>query len=350
MKIPRYIKLLQDLIATESFSRGENETTAILVRYLKDNGVSPIRLNNNIVVWGSKYTPTKPTLMLNSHHDTVKPAAGYTRDPFSPDIEHGKLYGLGSNDAGGSLVSLIETFLVLNNKELPINLMLAISAEEEVSGVNGMRLLTNELDRKIDMAIVGEPTLMKCAVGEHGLLVLDCVSVGKSGHAAHREGINALYIAIDDINKLRTMTFPIVSKLMGPININVTGIQAGTQHNVIPDLCSFMVDVRTTDAYTNEDTIKHIQQQLSSNIKARSTHIRAWATPEDHPLLRTINDLGIETFLSPTTSDRALMPWPGIKIGPGDSARSHSANEYIYIDEITNGIKTYTKIINSIKI
>ncbi len=347
--MPRYITLLQQLISTESFSRSEQATADILVGYLLENGVMPQRYANNVIVRGRQFDPAKPTLMLNSHHDTVKPAVGYTRDPFTPTIESGRVYGLGSNDAGGSLVALTETFLRLEDTELPVNLLLALSAEEEVSGINGMRLLVNELEH-IDMAIVGEPTQLKCAIGERGLVVLDCIATGKSGHAAHHEGINALYKAIDDINKLRTLTFPVTSTLMGPVNINVTGIQAGTQHNVIPDRCTFMVDIRTTDAYTNEQTVELIQQAISSEAIPRSTHIRAWATPDNHPLLNAVRAAGIETFLSPTTSDRALMSWPGIKIGPGDSARSHSADEYIYLDEIEQGIQTYINIIKNINI
>ena len=347
--MPRYITLLQQLISTESYSRSEQASADILVRYLHENGVSPQRYANNVVVWSRQFNSDKPTLMLNSHHDTVKPAAGYTRNPFTPTIEEGRLYGLGSNDAGGSLVALIETFLRLENTDLPVNIVLALSAEEEVSGINGMRLLVNELEH-IDMAIVGEPTQLKCAIGERGLVVLDCVATGKSGHAARHEGINALYKAVDDIDRLRRLTFPATSALMGPVNINVTGIQAGTQHNVIPDRCTFMVDIRTTDAYTNEQTVSLIQQSLTSEVTPRSTHIRAWATPDGHPLLNAVKAAGIERFLSPTTSDRALMPWPGIKIGPGDSARSHSADEYIYLDEIEQGIQTYINIIKNINI
>lgn len=347
--MPRYLNLLQRLIATESFSRSESTAADILEEYLLDNGVLPKRYVNNVVVRGNSYDKAKPTLMLNSHHDTVKPSGGYTRNPFEASIEDGRIYGLGSNDAGGSLVALTETFLKLNGEELPVNLVLALSAEEEVSGENGMRLLINELEN-IDMAIVGEPTQMKCAIGERGLLVLDCVAKGKSGHAARHEGVNALYKALDDINRLRSLSFPEVSRLMGPININVTGIQAGSLHNVIPDICTFMVDIRTTDAYTNEQTVSLIREMLTSEVTPRSTHIKAWVTPETHPLLNAIRSLDIDTYLSPTTSDRAIMPWPGIKIGPGDSARSHAADEYIGIEEIEHGIQTYIKIIKNISI
>lgn len=345
--INEYISLLSNLVATPSLSRDEGQTASIIEAWLNRHGVVTERVANNIVARSCGYNPEKPTLMLNSHHDTVKPNAGYTRDPFVPTIENGRLYGLGSNDAGGPAVALIAAFMKLRNYELPFNLLLAITAEEECSGANGMRLLLKHIG-PVDMAIVGEPTGMKCAVGERGLMVLDCTAHGKSGHAARKEGINALYIALDDINRLRNLKFERQSALMGDININVTQINAGTQHNVIPAECQYVVDVRTTDAYSNEETLEIIDHAIESDVKARSTHLRASAIDDNHRLVMAIDALGIEKFLSPTMSDMTLMPFPSIKIGPGDSARSHSADEYIGIDEIEQAIEIYIKLILTI--
>lgn len=345
--IDDYIALLSNLIATPSVSRQEADTAAIIQSWLTDHGIESERIANNIIARAAAFDPTKPTLMLNSHHDTVKPNAGYTRDPFTPTIENGRLYGLGSNDAGASVVSLIATFKNLQDTTLPFNLILAISAEEECSGENGMRLLLKSIG-KVDMAIVGEPTGLKCAVGERGLLVLDCISHGVSGHAARSEGVNALYKAIDDINRLRALKFDRTSRLMGDININVTQINAGTQHNVIPAECRFVIDVRTTDAYSNEETLDIINRAIDADVIPRSTHLRASAIDDNHRLIKAVDSLGIEKFLSPTMSDMALMPFPTIKIGPGDSARSHTADEYIEIQEIENAVKLYTKLILTI--
>lgn len=345
--IDDYIALLSSLIATPSVSRQEADTAAIIHSWLTDHGIESERIANNIIARAAAFDPTKPTLMLNSHHDTVKPNAGYTRDPFTPTIENGRLYGLGSNDAGASVVSLIATFKNLQDTTLPFNLILAISAEEECSGENGMRLLLKSIG-KVDMAIVGEPTGLKCAVGERGLLVLDCISHGVSGHAARSEGVNALYKAIDDINRLRALKFDRTSRLMGDININVTQINAGTQHNVIPAECRFVIDVRTTDAYSNEETLDIINRAIDADVIPRSTHLRASAIDDNHRLIKAVESLGIEKFLSPTMSDMALMPFPTIKIGPGDSARSHTADEYIEIQEIENAVKLYTKLILTI--
>ncbi len=347
--ITPYIELLARLVSTPSTSRDEDATARLLQSWLEDHGVTTTRIVNNIVARHSDFDPSRPTLMLNSHHDTVRPNPGYTRDPYSPSIEDNRLYGLGSNDAGASVVSLIAAFLKLKDDKLPFNLLLAISAEEECSGVNGMRRLVNEIG-PVDMAIVGEPTQMRCAVGERGLLVLDCTAHGVSGHAARHEGVNALYKAIDDINRLRTLSFPHTSAMMGDININVTMIEAGTQHNVIPARCRYVVDVRTTDAYTNEETVEFIRRSVDADIAPRSTHIRASAIDDNHPLVKAVDALGIEKFLSPTTSDMALMPFPSIKIGPGHSARSHSADEYIGINEIQQAIDLYVKLIKTIQL
>lgn len=342
-----YITLLSRLISTPSISRAEGDTATIIESWLSGHGVATQRIANNIVARSAERDPARPTLMLNAHHDTVRPNPGYTRDPFAPVVENGRIYGLGSNDDGGSVVALIAAFMQLKDSMLPFNLILAITAEEECSGANGMRLLLNSIE-PVDMAIVGEPTGMRCAVGERGLMVLDCTAHGRSGHAARGEGENALYKALDDIDRLRSLSFERTSALMGDIGINVTQIEAGTQHNVIPAECRFVVDVRTTDAYTNEETLELISRTIGSDVSARSTHLRASAISESHPLVKAVDSLGIGKFLSPTMSDMTLMPFPSIKIGPGDSARSHSADEYIIIDEIAQAIDTYIKLIKKI--
>lgn len=339
--------LLKQLIAIPSPSRDEAQTADVLYDFLAGKGLAPQRLYNNVWVRSEGFDPAKPTLLLNSHHDTVRPAASYTRDPYTPSVEDDKLYGLGSNDAGASVVSLTETFLHYYNKPLPFNLILAISAEEECSGERGMRALLPELGQ-IDMAVVGEPTRLQAAVGERGLVVLDGTATGKSGHAARNEGINALYIALDDIARLRKFRFERESQLLGAIGIAVTQIEAGTQHNVVPDTCHFVVDIRTTDAYTNEQTVELLQRAVKSQLTPRSTRIRASALAPGDPLVRAAEAAGLKTFVSPTTSDMALMPFPSIKIGPGDSARSHTADEYILIAEIEEGIVGYTQFIKKL--
>ena len=338
------IALLQALVATPSPSRDEGRTADLLFARLAERGAAPERLHNNVWARSEGFDPARPTLLLCSHHDTVRPAAGYTRDPHAPTIEEGRLYGLGSNDAGASVVSLVQTFLHFRARELPFNLLLVLSAEEECSGERGTRALLPELGR-IDMGLVGEPTSMRAAVGERGLVVLDCTAHGRSGHAARNEGINALYIALDDIARLRAMRFDRQSALLGPIGIAATQIEAGTQHNVVPDTCRFVVDIRTTDAYTNEQTVAILRAALRSEIAPRSTRLRASALGADHPLVRAARAAGRGTFVSPTLSDRALMPFPALKMGPGDSARSHTADEYVLLDEIEAGIAGYRTFI-----
>lgn len=350
----RPLSLLKNLIKTPSLSRCEDRTADYLLQFLREERIDAKRINNNIWAIAEDYNPDKSTLMLNSHHDTVKPSSAYTFDPFNPIIKDGKLFGLGSNDAGASVVSLCEVFIQLNKCNLPFNLLLAISAEEEVSGEKGMRALLPELRRlgiKIDMAIIGEPTSMQAAIGERGLVVLDCTAYGMSGHAARNEGINALYKAIDDINRLRTIKFDKVSDILGDIKVTTTMIEAGTQHNVLPSICKFVVDIRTTDAYSNEETVELIKNYIESEAVPRSTRIRASAISISHPLAVASIENGCKPFVSPTTSDMALMnDFPTIKIGPGESARSHTANEFIYVDEIALAIEKYKSIITSIKI
>ena len=348
-KTAEAVELLQALIATPSLSRDEARTGDLLFAFLAENGAAPERLHNNVWARAEGYDPARPTLLLNSHHDTVRPAASYTRNPFAPVIEEGCLYGLGSNDAGASVVALAETFLTFRRRRLPFNLVVALSAEEECMGEHGMRALLPALG-KIDMALVGEPTGMQAAVGERGLVVLDGTARGKSGHAARNEGVNALYIALDDIARLRGFRFERESALLGPVGITVTQIEAGTQHNVVPDVCRFVVDVRTTDAYTNEEVVEILRRALQSEIVPRSTRIRAAAVGDDHPLVRAAKAVGRTTFVSPTTSDRTLMPFPSLKMGPGESARSHAADEFVRIDEIDRAITLYEQYIEQLAI
>ncbi len=349
------IRLLERLIATESFSRQEENSADVIEKWLHDHGVAGVeRQYNNVWAVAPGYDPSRPTLMLNSHHDTVRPAASYTRDPFSPEIIDGRLYGLGSNDAGASVVSLINTFIRLSaHGALPVNLVLAITAAEEVMGEHGMRAFLPMLaERNLtpDMVIVGEPTGMQPAVAERGLVVLDGVTVGKSGHAARQEGVNALYLAIDDINRLRNFAAPLTSELLGPLRINVTQISAGTQHNVIPDRCTYVVDVRTTDAYSNEATVELLRGCVThSTLTPRSTRVQPSVIGDDHPLVRAACMHGRVPFVSMTTSDMALMHGiPSLKIGPGDSARSHTADEYVMLSEIEDALNFYPQLITSL--
>lgn len=341
------IELLQALIATPSPSRDEGGAADLLFAFLEAHDAAPERLHNNVYARSAGFDATRPTLLLNSHHDTVRPAASYTRDPYAPTIEGDRLWGLGSNDAGASVVSLVQAFLSCRNAPLPFNLVLALTAEEECMGERGIRALLPELGR-IDIALVGEPTSMQAAVGERGLVVLDCQARGRSGHAARGEGVNALYIALDDIARLRAFHFDRTSLLLGPIGVAVTQISAGTQHNVVPDSCRFVVDVRTTDAYTNEETVALLRSAIRSDAVPRSTHIRASALDAAHPLARAAADAGRTAYVSPTTSDMALMSFPTLKMGPGDSARSHTADEYVLLSEIAEGIAAYGEYIEKL--
>ena len=343
------IALLDQLIATPSVSRDEVATADIIEAFLKAHVKGTVqRIYNNVYVRSPHWDDARPTLLMNSHHDTVKPSASYTRDPFEPTHEEGRIYGLGSNDAGASAVSLIAAYRYYEETPLPFNMLLAISAEEEVMGEHGMRGLLPELG-KVDMALVGEPTGMQAAVGERGLVVMDCVAHGVRGHAARNEGINAIDIAIKDIELLRNYRFERRSELLGDIKMTVTQINAGTQHNVIPDECRFVVDIRTTDAYTNEETARIVDQLLTSDAKERSTRVHASAIYEDHPLVKAAVAIGRETFVSPTTSDMALMHGiPSLKMGVGESARSHGADEYVLESEITEGIQIYINYLASL--
>jgi acetylornithine deacetylase len=343
------IALLKQLIATPSFSKEEDNTADIIEQFLERKGVKTRVHLKNVWVTNKFYDENKPTILLNSHHDTVRPNKGYTLDPFKPIEEDGKLFGLGSNDAGGCLVSLIAAFLYYYPKTgLKYNVMLAATAEEEISGPNGVEALLPHLG-KIDCAIVGEPTEMQMAVAERGLMVLDCVAHGKAGHAARDEGENAIYKAIEDIQWFRSYKFPKISELLGPVKMSVTVIDTENKaHNVVPTECKFVVDVRVNELYTFEEVISKIKNSIQSEIKARGFRLRSSAIALDHPLVKSGLSLGRSYYGSPTTSDKALMSFPALKMGPGDSSRSHSANEYIYIDEIKKGIELYIALLNEL--
>ena len=346
------IALLRSLIATPSVSRTEDATAELIFGFLAEAGAQPRRLHNNVWALSDAFNPSRPTLLLNTHHDTVRPAASYTRDPHTPSIEDGRLYGLGSNDAGASIAALIATFLELRCQPLPFNLLLAITAEEEVGGEKGMRAFLPALQAEgidVTCAIVGEPTGMQPAVAERGLVVLDCVTPGVTGHAARGEGINAIYRAMEDIELLRTYDFPSVSPVLGAVSINVTQITAGWQHNAIPDECKWVTDIRTTDAQTNEEVVELLRERVRwSTLSPRSTRVRASVIADTHPLVQACLKLGLSPFVSPTTSDMSLMhTFPSLKIGPGQSSRSHRADEYVLLDEIEESILIYKKILTS---
>ncbi len=345
---PIAIDLLQQLISIPSFSKEEDKTAGLLMGFFNYHGMKAERKGNNVWAVNRFFDKGKPTILLNSHHDTVKPNPGYTRDPFAGVIENGKLFGLGSNDAGGPLVSLITTFFYFYDRpNLPYNLVMAATAEEEISGTGGVEMIWNDLP-KIDFAIVGEPTLTQIARAEKGLLVLDCVSEGKAGHAAREEGVNAIYEALEDIQWFRSYEFPKISETLGKVKMSVTVIQAGQAHNQVPPECKFTVDIRATDCYTLEEILEIVQQNVRCQVTPRSLRLRPSGINNDHPLMKVAENLKIQTYGSPTTSDQALIPVPSIKMGPGDSARSHSADEFIFVDEIEKGIETYIAVLESL--
>jgi acetylornithine deacetylase len=347
-RIQEAIALLQSLIQTPSLSKHENETAFILKNYL-DKYCSNVQIvQNNIWVKNKYFDESKPSILLNSHHDTVPANKAYTRDPLDAIIEDGKLFGLGSNDAGGCLVSLLEAFLYFYEKEnLQYNLIFAASAEEEISGTNGIELLYPQLG-KIDVAIVGEPTQMQMAVAEKGLLVIDCIVKGKTAHAAREEGENAIYKAMKGIEWFKNYHFKKVSDTLGPIKMSVTIINAGMQHNMVPDTCSFSVDIRINELYTHEEILKLIKENVDAEIVPRSMRMKSSSINVSHPLVQSGILLGRSMYGSPTTSDKALMDCPSLKMGPGDSARSHSADEFIYVKEIEEGIDLYIKLLENI--
>jgi len=342
------VGLLKELIAIPSFSKEEDQTAGVLCRYLGTRRVEHSRVGNNVFALSRHFDSSKPTVLLNSHHDTVRPNKGYTYDPFVPVEKDGKLFGLGSNDAGGALVSLIAAFLYFYEKQgLKHNLVLAATAEEEISGTGGIEYTLPYLP-EISCAIVGEPTGMQMAVAERGLLVLDGVANGKAGHAAREEGENALYNAIKDIEWFRNFRFPKVSELLGPVKMSVTVIETENKaHNVVPAQCRFVVDTRVNELYSFEEVLKVIRSHVQSEIKPRSMRMRSTSIALDHPLVKSGISLGKTYYGSPTTSDKALMSFPALKIGPGQSARSHTADEYIYLEEIREGIEGYVELVGS---
>lgn len=343
------IQLLEQLIATPSLSREESQTASVLFSFFEKRAIPAERGLNNVWVKNKHWQKGKPVLLLNSHHDTVKPAAGWQRPPYQAITEGETLFGLGSNDAGGPLVSLIATFLhFYDSPSLPFNLILAATAEEEISGKNGIAALLPVLG-KVSLGIVGEPTQMAMAIAEKGLMVIDGTAEGQSGHAAREEGVNALYKAVDDINWIRQHQFPKVSSLLGAVKATVTQIQAGTQHNVVPDRCTFVIDVRTNEAYSNQEVFEYLQSQTQSVLKARSFRLNSSGISLDHPIVQHGKSLGWDHFGSPTLSDQALMPFTTLKLGPGDSARSHTADEYIKHSEIKEGIEKYIKLLSLIQ-
>lgn len=343
------LKLLERLIATPSISRDEEAAANVMEGFLRDNGCRPYRKGNNVWVASSQWRDDRPTVLLNAHIDTVKPVAGWKRDPFAPTFEGDRLYGLGANDCGGGLVSLAQTFLAHERKgeaaPLACNLIYLASCEEEVSGANGIACVLPHLP-PVAFALVGEPTGLQPAVAEKGLMVIDATAYGRAGHAAREEGDNAIYHALDDIQILRHGgLFPKVSPLLGAVKATPTVISGGTQHNVIPDQCAFIIDVRTNELYTNEEALAILQGRLTSRLQARRTTLGSSGLPADHPFVRVCVRLGLRPFGSPTLSDQALMRFPSAKLGPGQSARSHTADEYICVSEIEAALQLYERLL-----
>lgn len=339
---------LVELIRIPSLSGEEGNTADWMVKRLSDSGIVSERLNNNVWAKNRHFDPSKPTILLNSHLDTVKPNDQWTVDPFAGITNGDKLIGLGSNDAGASLICLLHTFIAFYNEELPFNLVFCASAEEENSGKNGMELVRESLGT-IDFAIVGEPTNCELAVSEKGLLVIDALATGEAGHAARNTGKNAIYVALNDIQKLRAVEFTEVSETLGSVHLNVTQINAGTQHNVIPATCTFTIDVRLTDCYTHDEVLNTLQRFCQSELTARSKRLKPSGLPSNHPIFNVAQQLNLRCFGSPTMSDQALMPWPSIKTGPGFSERSHTADEYILLTELEQGKQHYMNLLNALK-
>lgn len=345
------LELLKKLIATPSVTRSEQEASAIIKADMESHGYKPECIGLNLLCYGHCYDSAKPTLLLNSHIDTVKPVAGWTKDPFTPVIEDGRLYGLGSNDDGAGLVSLLHTFYILDSKPQPYNPVFLATVEEEVNGQGGMKLAVQSLPH-IDVALIGEPTGMQPAVAEKGLMVLDFIVHGKAGHAARNEGINALYRATELIEKLRTFKFDKVSDLLGTVKFTITVINAGTQHNVIPDVCTFTADIRTNELYTNHEVFDIISGMLPEwcEVKARSFNLNSSRIDVNHPLIRKSVSLGLKPYGSPTLSDQAILSCPSLKLGPGESARSHTADEYVTLAELERAVPCYLKLLDGLRI
>jgi len=339
------LDLLQQLVATPSLSREEAGSAALIEKFISAHGLTPQRKFNNLWLRNDYYASHKPTLLLNSHHDTVKPNNGWTMDPFKAVIKDGKLFGLGCNDAGASLVALLATFIYLHDrKDLKYNIVFSASGEEESSGKNGIRAILEDIGR-IDFAVVGEPTGMQLSIAEKGLLVLRCKANGISGHAARDVGHNAILAAFKDIQWFSTYQFPVISEMLGAVKMTVTMIEGGLQHNVIPDSCQFTVDIRTTDCYKSDEILEIIRKNISSEIVSCSLNLRSSSAPADHDFVVCARQMGIETFGSPTLSDRTFIDAPSVKIGPGRSERSHTPDEYVYLAEVGQGIDTYIRLI-----
>ncbi|WP_372645882.1 M20 family metallo-hydrolase [Ancylomarina sp.] len=344
------IETLKGLITIQSYSKEEYLAADLMEKVLKSYQYETHRKGNNVWAFGKHNAEGKALLLLNSHLDTVNASASWTKDPFEPLVEDGKLYGLGSNDAGGCLCSLMATFIALDEMEQPYNLVFAASAEEEISGKNGFELIQDEIG-KIDIGIVGEPTLMQMAIAEKGLMVLDVEAKGKSGHAARGEGVNAIEKAMKDLQWFQTYKFDKESDILGSVKMTVTQIAAGSQHNVVPDSCRFVVDVRSNEHYSNQELFELINQQIESDVKARSFRMNSSCIDLKHPLVQAGIKMGRSYYGSPTTSDQAIMKgFPTLKFGPGDSARSHTADEFIYLSEIEEGIEIYYQLLNGLEI
>jgi acetylornithine deacetylase len=343
------LKLLKELIKIQSFSKEEDGTADLLEKWFADKEIVAVRNRNNVWAVNKYFDADKPTLLLNSHHDTVKPNAAYTRDPFLPTVEDGKLYGLGSNDAGGCLVGLLAAFSYFYEKEnLAYNLVIAATAEEENSGENGIAFLLPFLP-KIDVAIVGEPTLLDLAIAEKGLVVLDAVVKGTPGHAAHTQNTeNPINMALQDLSWFDSFQFPKLSEALGAVKMTVTQINAGSQHNVVPAELHFVVDVRVTDAYTNQEVLDLVQAHSNCEIKARSLRLNSSSIDPTHPLVKAGVKLGKNTYGSPTLSDQSRLTCQSLKLGPGDSLRSHSADEFIYVQEVMDGVEFYIKLLKEV--
>lgn len=349
MNTPQAIDLLKRLIATPSVSRDEAAAADLMQAEFERWGFVPKRKGNNVWAEAWPYDEAKPTILLDAHIDTVKPSAAWVRDPFTPSVEGDRLYGLGSNDTGASVVAMFATFVRLSKSEQPYNLIMLASAEEEVTGIGGVRAVLQELPA-IDFALVGEPTSLQPAVAEKGLMVLDCTSHGVAGHAAREEGVNAIYKALADIEWFRTHCFERVSPMLGAVKMTVTGIEAGTQHNVVPAECRFMVDVRVNECYQNEELLAEIREAVECDVQPRSTHLNSSAIALDHPAVERLVEMGRVPFGSPTMSNQAVMPFTTLKLGPGDSARSHTADEYVLLGEIADAMELYFALLDNLKI
>ena len=342
------VELLKRLIATPRESRNEGAATDVMAEYLNQRGLGYGRDGNNLWVGCQDWDNSRPTVMLNAHIDTVKPVSTWTRDPYEPVIEGDMLYGLGSNDCGGGLVATLQAYRIMLHRARTYNILWVCSAEEEISGQDGFSRVLHNLP-PINVAIVGEPTGMQPATAEKGLMVIDGYAHGVSGHAARNEGVNAIYEALDDLVWLRDYRFKKESPLLGPTKMTVTIVESGTQHNVVPDLLHFVIDVRTNEYYQNEFLFEFLRKRMKKcELQARSFRLHSSGIAHDHPLVQRCLALGMTPFGSPTLSDQALMPFPSLKLGPGESSRSHSADEYIKLSEISQAIDTYVRLLDGL--